>query len=245
MKKILVTIGCTMACVSLFVGCSNKQEPLPTEEFQSSFTQEEPTVANTENVENKEEDVLVFGEQTYNDSVQINQSDLGWATYDTIPNEIFLFDLALFPCGSSCQMPDWGFETIGNVAVAQKGNNTIAVSMFNMIDLPEGKLISDELTEVLQTSYNISSLDAVSLETINKNGEFWDITEGTLNGDENRQYIMSVHNDGLMGYVIFTAWDVADIYSKERMQQTTDEIWSTLTRVAFEQVEEEAPAESE
>lgn len=225
MKKMFITIGCIMACASVLVGCSEKT-PEPTEEFKSSFTQEESApLDEVVTPATPEEDILVFGEQTYNDSVQINQTDLGWATYDSIPNDIFLFNTAFFPCDSICQMPDWdGMQVIDNVAVSKKDNNIIAVSIVDMTELNESQSLLDELMNLMKSDYGVVSFDVTEtlLDTVDY--QYWNVVAGQINGQENMKYIMKSYNDGQFGYVLYAAWDENDIYTRERMEQTLSDI---------------------
>lgn len=225
MKKLFTTIGCVMACVSILAGCSEKA-PDPTEEFKTSFTQEES--ASTEETvapETNDENTLVFGEQTYNDSIQINQNDLGWATYDSIPNDIFLFNTAFFPCDSICQMPDWdGMQVIDNVAVSQKDNNIIAVSIVSMSELNSSQSVVDEVMNLMQSNYGVTSFNVTETIVDEADYQYWSIVQGSLNNQENMKYIMKSYNDGQFGYVLYAAWDENDIYTQERMEQTLSDI---------------------
>lgn len=219
-----------MVCASVLVGCSKQEEP--PEEFKSSFTKEDNAAENitTNNIQNNEnsDQELVFGEHTYNDSVQINQKDLGWATYDEVPNDIFLMNFAYFPCGSVCQMPDWETEIIENIAVSKKDNNIIAISIVRMTDMPDGRSITDELFNLMKTNYGAKSLETTETHIDEDDYQFWSIVEGSIDGKKDYPYILRTYNDGEFGYLAFAAWDANDIYTQERMEQTLQEIQATF-----------------
>ena len=228
MRKVLLPLCCAMACTTVFAGCSAKDNPAPTEEFQSSFITEDEIAQTTpvvdQSTENENTD-LVFGEHTYNDSVQINQKELGWATYDSIPNDIFLFYPAFFPCDSICQMPDWeDTQVIDNVAVSRKDNNVIAVSILRMSELDSTEILSDELMNLMKSDYGVQSFDLMETIIDETDYQYWHIVKGIINGQENLKYIVKTYNDGEFGYTLYAAWDENDIYTQERMEQTLSDI---------------------
>lgn len=253
MKKIFIKIGCVLACTSLLAGCSEKT-PEPTEEYKSSFTKEEDIIPenintdNSENDTNSEENTLVFGEQTYNDSVQINQEDLGWATYDSIPNDIFLMNFAYFPCDSVCQMPEWETEMVDNLAISKKDNNIIAVSIVRMSDQSDNYSPTDELFQILETKYGISSLAVSETTTDEVDYQYWSIAKGTIGSQDNLECVVKTYNDGEFSYLLYAQWDTNDIYTEERMDSTLQEIRNTfnlypITDEVFEDTGSDTPAE--
>lgn len=235
MKKTLATIGCLMACTSLLVGCSEKTVVNPHEEAgKSAFTSQDSILVpnnpetTPEDTSTATESTLIFGEQTYNDSVQVNQKDLGWATYDSVPNDIFLMNFAFFPSDTICQMPDWETEVIDNVAISRKDNNIIAVSIVKMADLPESQALTGELMDLLKDSHGINSFDTTDSEVQEEDYQFWTINKGVLNGQDNMKYILKTYNDGEFGYALYASWDENDIYTDERMDQTLTDIRKTF-----------------
>lgn len=252
MKKIFIKIGCVLACTSLLTGCSEKT-PEPTEEYKSSFIKEEdiiPANTNTDNSESStegEENTLVFGEQTYNDSVQINQKDLGWATYDSIPNDIFLMNFAYFPCNSVCQMPEWETEMVDNLAISKKDNNIVAVSIVRMSDQSDRYSPTDELFQILKTKYDFSSLTISDTTTNEVDYQYWSIAKGTVN-NQDIECVIKTYNDGEFSYLLYAQWDVNDIYTEERMESTLQEIRNTfnlypITDEVLEDIGNDAPIE--
>lgn len=205
------------------VGCAanNTVEP---EETQMQSTETIPVI--TEEI-TETEPVLVFGEQTYNDSVQINQENLGWATYDSIPNEIALGDHIIFPCGDICQVPEWETELVENVAISKQGNNLIAVSIVDTRILQDNQSYIDEILKLLKNNYNIT-LTQETAESVYRNGGRWTCAKGTVNNDI--RYIFYMHSEMMQGFSYIACWDVNDIYDEERMSLTFDAIVATYNQ---------------
>lgn len=253
MKKILLKIGYVLACTSLLAGCSEKT-PEPTEEYKSSFVKEEDIIPENINTDNSENDTngegntLVFGEQTYNDSIQINQEDLGWATYDSIPNDIFLMNFAYFPCNSVCQMPEWDTEMIDNIAISKKDNNIVAVSIVNMVDQSETYSLTNELFQTLENLYGFGPVSVSETVTDEIDYQYWSVAKGTIANQDNLECIVKTYNDGEFSYLLYAQWDINDIYTEERMNITLQDIRNTfnLYPIADEMMEEnsnDTPAE--
>lgn len=220
MKKTINFI-CVIICLVILSGCTTitqTQEELP-----QSPTQNKTTFSN-EQLENETEPLLVFGEQTYNDSVQINQKDLGWATYDSVPNEILLGNHTIFPCGITCQMPDWETEIVDNVAVSRQNKNIIAVSIVDLATLSDNQSYIDEIVKLLENNYNLV-LTQESVESVQKDYNYWTLAKGTVNNTT--KYIFYMSNDAAQGFAFIGCWDTNDIYTEERMQFTFEEILNT------------------
>lgn len=129
-KKILF-FGLSAALVLGMCGCNKDVAP------ETNPTNSTPTIEETQNIDNTTEEtveiqdtdtVLQFGSETYGDSIQINQGDLDWATYDGPINDIIISSYYYLPNNLIIGNPDWNVNEINNTVIFQNDYDYIAVT---------------------------------------------------------------------------------------------------------------------
>lgn len=137
----------------------------------SEVEQIDATEIVTEPVENNE-NILSFGSQTYGDSVQVNQNDLNWATYDEIPNNIELYNSYYLNNGMFVNCPEWEPIVLNDTILFTNDIVYLAITVSDKDN--------DIITKAMSDINTIFTTDDLSPQSVNSeeiNSAYWNITQ--------------------------------------------------------------------
>lgn len=214
MYKRTFSLLCTIMALFVCSGCSNESVPYDTQDFVAttapSVEDNEVNIestANTESVETTqptEDDLLVFGQQTINDSVQINQSEIDWAPLDKIPNDITISQLHSFSGGTCCFIPDWEAEYYDDIVITKNDDNYIGIARVEIDKLNGSELVQDGLLNLLKEKVEIYDIATNTNNTILRNDKYYTQIEGTLG---EYMYILELTNVEDISFCAIAMWN--------------------------------------